>query len=470
MSGGQTINVAGQRRPAALAAFYLAMTAGAVAMFFVVRWIGEVYLAHGEEAKTVANPVSGEGFRPLPHFLAALIAVIVLARLLVLVLDRFGQPRVIAEVVAGIILGPSLLGVVWPGAMEFLFPGAVLPILAMVAQLGIVLYMFLIGLHMNTSMLRSRAQATVLISHVSIVFPFLLGVILCAAAVSRFCAEWELVHEFLAVFGFVLATTAFPVLARILTDRGIAETELGVIALSCAAADDVTAWCLLAIVVGVTQGTVSNAVATIVVALVFIVLMLGVARPAMKKLFESDERIRNSPHVMTWIVVAILASALITDAIGIHAIFGAFILGAIIPHDSPLAGEFRNKLEDLVTILLMPAFFAYTGVRTQIGLLTHWTDWLICGLIILAATVGKFGGTVIAARFSGLNWRTSASLGAPMNMRGLMELIVLNIGLDLGVISSRLFTMMVLMALVTTFATTPVVNAISAWSSLKGAS
>jgi Kef-type K+ transport system membrane component KefB len=440
-----------------------------VGLFFVVRWVGEVYLTHGEEVKAFANQVSGEGFRPLPHFLAALIAVIVLARLLALVLDRFGQPRVIAEVAAGIVLGPSLLGMVWPSAMEFLFPSAVLPILAMVAQLGIVLYMFLIGLHMNTSILRSRAQATVLISHVSIVFPFLLGAVLALLLYRDFAPSGSTFTSFSLFLGLSLAVTAFPVLARILTDRGIAETELGVIALSCAAADDVTAWCLLAIVVGVTQGTVSNAVATIVVSLVFIALMLGVARPVTKKLFGSDEWMRNSPHAMTWIVVAILASALITDKIGIHAIFGAFILGAIIPHDSPLAGEFRNKLEDLVTILLMPAFFACTGVRTQIGLLTHWTDWLICGLIILAATVGKFGGTVLAARFSGLNWRTSASLGALMNTRGLMELIVLNIGLDLGVISLRLFTMMVLMALVTTFATTPAVNALAARSGLKAA-
>jgi Kef-type K+ transport system membrane component KefB len=439
-----------------------------VALFFVVRWIGEAYLAHGEEATTTAHQVAGEGFRPLPHFLAALIAVIVLARLLALVLDRFGQPRVIAEVVAGIVLGPSLLGMVWPSAMEFLFPSAVLPILAMVAQLGIVLYMFLIGLHMNTSILRSRAQATVLISHVSIVFPFLLGAVLALLLYRDFAPSGSSFTSFSLFLGLSLAVTAFPVQARILTDRGIAETELGVIALSCAAADDVTAWCLLAIVVGVTQGTVANAVATIVVAIVFIVLMLGVARPVTKKLFENDEWMRN-PHVMTWIVVAILASALITDEIGIHAIFGAFILGAIIPHDSPVADELRNKLEDLVTILLMPAFFAYTGVRTQLGLLTHWTDWLICGLIILAATVGKFGGTVIAARFSGLNWRMATSLGALMNTRGLMELIVLNIGLDLGVISPRLFTMMVLMALVTTFATTPVVNAISARSRLKAA-
>jgi Kef-type K+ transport system membrane component KefB len=235
------------------------------------------------------------------------------------------------------------------------------------------------------------------------------------------------------------------------------NTELGVVALSCAAIDDVTAWCLLAFVVGVAQAKINGAIGTILYAIGYIAIMLVVVRPLAVRYLGHDA---DAPQrrMAVWVLVALLFSAMTAEWIGIHAIFGAFLLGAIIPHDSDVAVDFQHKLEDIVKILLLPAFFAYTGMRTKIGLVDDLEAWMFTLVIILVATLGKFGGTLAAARATGLNWRLSAALGTLMNTRGLMELIVLNIGLELGVISPKLFAMMVIMALVTTLATTPVLH------------
>jgi K+:H+ antiporter len=256
-----------------------------------------------------------------------------------------------------------------------------------------------------------------------------------------------------------MSITAFPVLARILTDRGIQKTPLGVVALGCAATDDVTAWCLLAFVVGVAQARIGGAFAVLALTLAYIAVMFLFVRPVATRFFarytEADDL---TPNLVALVFAALLISSLITEYIGIHAVFGAFLLGAIIPHNSPVARALTGRLEDLVTILLLPAFFAFTGMRTQIGLVAGYEQWLLCGLIILVATAGKFGGTLAAGRLTGLGWRDAAALGLLMNTRGLMELIVLNIGLDLGVISPTLFAMMVLMALVTTMAASPLLQ------------
>ncbi len=443
-----------QRPPSTLLTGYFLLAVVAVIAFFVIRAIGESTFGTNDPALVAPTK---HVFHPLPHLLGGLMAVILLARLLNIVLDRLGQPRVISEVIAGIMLGPSLLGRISPDAMTFLFPAEVLPILGMLAQLGIILYMFLVGLHLDASLLRARAHSTVVISHVSILVPFLLGAGLALWLYKQFAPAGVSFTSFALFLGLAMAITAFPVLARILTDRKIEKTEIGVIALSCAAADDVTAWCLLGIVVGITQANVIGAITTIVFALAYIVLMLGVARPLVKRRFEKSP-LQPNFNTITWVIVALLCSALLTEVIGIHAVFGAFLFGAVIPHDSDLAHSFRIKLEDAITIILMPMFFAYTGMRTEIGLLSEGKDWLICGLIVAIATLGKFGGTFLAARFTGLNWRTSGALGALMNTRGLMELVVLNIGLDLGVISPALFAMMVIMALVTTIIAAPLLK------------
>jgi Kef-type K+ transport system membrane component KefB len=397
----------------------------------------------------------------LVHVLAALLAVLVAGRLLGLLFRYVGQPPVIGEVVGGILLGPSLLGQVWPGAAQFILPPSVAPYLGVIAQLGVILYMFLVGLELNPGALRERARMLLVISHAGIAVPFVLGVALAWLLYPRFAGGEVPFISFALFVGVALAITAFPVLARILTDRRMQKTPLGILALGCSAAGDVTAWCLLAFVVGVAQAKVGGAFLVLGLTAGYIGFMFLIVRPLAARILERFDEVRLTPGVIAVAFAALLLSALTTELIGIHAIFGAFLLGAIIPHDSAIAGALTRKLEDLVTVLLLPAFFAFTGMRTQIGLVAGLEQWLLCGLIILAATAGKFGGTLASARLTGLGWREAAGLGVLMNTRGLMELIVLNIGLDLRVISPELFAMMVLMALVTTLATTPVLQLIT---------
>jgi Kef-type K+ transport system membrane component KefB len=440
-----------------LTAAYTAMIVAAIALFLLVRHFGEQLVPAAGSVKPTGAATAAHG-DVLYHVLVALLAIILLGRWLGKAFEYVGQPRVIGEMVAGIVLGPSLLGRVWPEATAFLLPADVAPSLKIIAEVGVILYMFLIGLELNAGMLRSRAHATIAISHASIVTPFLLGAVLALWLYKPLAPAGVPFTSFALFMGVAMSITAFPVLARILGDRKMETTELGVVALSCAAIDDVTAWCLLAFVVGVAQSEVGGAVETIGMALAYIAFMLVVVRPLAARYFGASSRNVPKRRMAVWVLVALLMSAATAEWIGIHAIFGAFLLGAVIPHESEVARDFREKLEDFIKILLLPAFFAYTGMRTQIGLVSGAEAWLFCGVIIVVATLGKFGGTLVAARATGLPWRMSTALGILMNTRGLMELIVLNIGLELGVISPELFAMMVIMALVTTMATTPVLH------------
>jgi Kef-type K+ transport system membrane component KefB len=443
--------------------FYTLLTAACIGCFFVIRAVGErlprpeVAGASQMQPESAKPPAASSG-HALPRLLLALAAVIVVGRLFAAALERLGQPPVIGEVLAGIALGPSLLGWICRAGFGMetspLLPPDVAPHLSLIAQLGVILYMFLVGLEFNVGLLKSHAHAAVAISHASIIVPFLLGSGLALGLFSRLAPAGTPFTSFALFMGVAMAVTAFPVLARILTDRGISQSELGVLALSCAAVDDVTAWCLLAFVAGVVTSQVSGAAIVLALSLLYIGLMLLLVRPLAAKLIATQGK-KLSATGVALVFAALLLSALATEAIGIHAVFGAFLLGVVIPHDSHIAQSLKGGLEQVVLVLLLPAFFAYTGMRTQIGLVDGWQQWLICGVIVLVASVGKFGGTLAAARLAGLDWQTSSSLGILMNTRGLMELIVLNIGLDLGVISPTLFAMMVLMALATTLATTP---------------
>jgi Kef-type K+ transport system membrane component KefB len=442
-------------------AAYVGMVLGGVALFLLVRRYGETLSAPPPAAVASAAPAA-TNVAPdaVLHLLLALAAVVVIGRLLGFALRAVGQPPVIGEVVAGILLGPSLLGRVAPELASYILPASVAPFLNIVAQLGVVAYMFLVGLELNVDVVRERAHATVATSHASIVLPFVLGSVLALLLYPRLATSDVSFTSFALFMGVAMSVTAFPVLARILKDRRMTQTELGAVALACAAADDVTAWCLLAFVVGVTQAEIESAAWVAVLTLAFIAAMFFVARPIVARLVARSRDAEPTLDVLAVALVGLLVSALITEHIGVHAIFGAFLFGAIIPHDSRLARTLIDKLEVFVTVLLLPAFFALTGMRTEIGLLSGVAEWLLCGLIIVVATAGKFGGTLAAARLTGMKWRDAASLGILMNTRGLMELVVLNVGLDLGVISPRLFTMMVIMALVTTLATTPVLELI----------
>lgn len=408
---------------------------------------------------------SGAGGSALAHLLATLAAVVGLGWILGRLCARLGQPPVIGEVVAGILLGPSLLG---PANAARLLPSAAAPLLGAVAQLGVILYLFTIGLGMHGDAVRRRAGATIAIAQVGIVVPFLGGAALAVPLFARLAPPGVALLPFALFLGTAMAITAFPVLARILADTGLERTPLGSLALAAAAIADVSAWCLLAVVTGIAKAEVGAGFAVVAGALVYLAALLGVVRPLVARALAGQGAADPSRGTVALVFTGLLLSALATEAIGIHALFGAFLFGAVIPHDSGVAKALGRALEAPVGILLLPAFFAFTGMRTRIDLVSGAGDWMLCAIIVVAATAGKFGGTFLAAWFSGMAARDAAGLGALMNTRGLMELIVLNVGLDLGVISPALFSMLVLMALATTFATAPLLKLIRPSPSFQG--
>ncbi|MGZ7041238.1 MAG: cation:proton antiporter domain-containing protein [Thermoanaerobaculia bacterium] len=452
-----------RRGPASFLAYAL-MIAAAIGLFLVIRSAGSTLVAPA--VKDVAPTTATGRADVLLDVLLALVVVIIAARICGALCKRIHQPPVIGEVIAGILIGPSLLGRISPAAMTFVLPPKVMPLLAIIAQIGVILFMFLVGLELDTSKLKHRTHATIAISHASILVPFLLGSAL-ALWLYPTLATSDVPFTFFALFvGVSLSVTAFPVLARILTDRGIQSTHMGTIALACAAVDDVTAWCLLAFLVALIKARAADAIVTFGLTGLYVAFMLIVARPLIARAVRAQEvRKSISQSAIAVVLVGLLLSTLATEAAGIHAIFGAFLLGAIIPHDSMLARDLNYKLSDLVVVLLLPAFFALTGMRTQIGLVQGASQWMLCGVIVATACIGKFGGSFVAARITGLGTRDSAALGVLMNTRGLMELIVLNLGLDLHILTPTLFAMLVIMAVVTTLATAPALHLITVGSS-----
>jgi Kef-type K+ transport system membrane component KefB len=450
---------------------YAAMISVAVGGFLLARSYAADLTAPAPSAAVLAvgGATLAKRVEVLPHVLIALVVVLAASRGLGLLFQRIHQPPVIGEVLAGILLGPSLLGAAAPSASAFILPAEVAPSLSILAQVGVILFMFLVGVELDTGLLRKRSHATVAISHASIIAPFTLGTILAVALYPRLSSSNVSFTSFALFMGVSMSVTAFPVLARILTDRRMHRTRLGVIALTCAAVDDVTAWCLLAFVVSVVQSGGQGIGFTLGMTAAYGILMLTAGRFLVRRFVGRVEALgRVTRDHVTIVFVALLLSALATETIGIHALFGAFLLGVLVPHRSLLASEIMHRLEDLVVLLLLPAFFAFTGMRTQIGLVQGAESWAMVGAILLVACLGKFGGSTLAARLTGSSWRESASIGVLMNTRGLMELIVLNIGLDLGVISPTLFAMLVLMALVTTFATTPVLHLLTRGGATEG--
>ncbi|MBW4630858.1 MAG: cation:proton antiporter [Iphinoe sp. HA4291-MV1] len=392
--------------------------------------------------------------------LVEVLIVIGLSRLVGLAFRWINQPLVIGEIVAGIMLGPSLFGWVAPGLAVTLFPPETIPFLNVLSQVGLIFFMFLIGLELNPKYLSGNLEIAVLTSHVSILVPFSLGTLLAVLLYPLVSNASVSFTAFALFLGAAMSITAFPVLARIITENNLQGTRLGTLALTCAAVDDVTAWCLLAVAIAVAHtGSIVKAIPTILYSLIYIGLMLTVGRTLLQHLATHYRRTgRLSQFVLALIYVGVVASALITELIGIHLIFGAFLLGAAMPKDVGLVRELAIKTEDFVLIFLLPVFFAYSGLRTQIGLLNSPELWGLCLAVLAVAIIGKYVGTYVAARVSGISNREASALGWLMNTRGLTELIVLNIGLSLGVISPLLFTMLVIMALVTTFMTSPLLE------------
>lgn len=440
-------------------------------MYFTVQW-GKAL----EPGRNIVIPFSGKSQwaefvsalennleHPLALLLVQIVTIILAARLLGWICKKIGQPSVIGEIAAGILLGPSFLGMYFPGFSAALFPTQSLGNLQFLSQIGLILFMFVVGMELDLKVLRNQAREAVVISHASIVIPFALGLGLAYFIYENFAPLGVQFTSFGLFLGIAMSITAFPVLARIVQERGINKTRLGTVVITCAATDDITAWCILAAVIAIVKaGSFVSAIYIILLAGAYVLLMLKVVKPFLKRVGDLHTTRENlSKPVVAIFFLTLILSSYITEIIGIHALFGAFMAGAIMPENMKFRNIFIEKVEDVALVLLLPLFFVFTGLRTQIGLLNHLYLWEVCGLIILVAVVGKFFGSALAARFVGQSWKDSLTIGALMNTRGLMELVVLNIGYDLGVLTPEIFAMMVIMALVTTFMTGPALDLIN---------
>lgn len=394
---------------------------------------------------------------PLAILLAQIVTIIFVARFFGWICKKIGQPTVIGEIIAGIVLGPSLIGMYFPEFSSALFPTQSLGNLQFLSQIGLILFMFVIGMELDLKVLKNKAHEAVVISHASIIIPFALGMGLAYFIYESFAPQGVQFLSFGLFLGIAMSITAFPVLARIVQERGLHKTRLGTIVITCAAADDITAWCLLAAVIAIVKaGSFVSALYIIGLAAAYVLLMIKVVRPFLKRVGDLHSTRENlSKPIVAIFFLTLIISSYATEVIGIHALFGAFMAGAIMPENTRFRSIFIEKVEDVALVLLLPLFFVFTGLRTEIGLLNDPFLWKVTGLIILVAVVGKFIGSALAAKFVGQNWKDSLTIGALMNTRGLMELVVLNIGYDLGVLTPEIFAMMVIMALVTTFMTGP---------------
>lgn len=452
--------------------FYILVTGGFSALILWILSKGK-FLEKGREVVLVdakenqwsefLTSITHNLQHPLAILLAQIVTIILVARFFGWMFRKIGQPSVIGEIIAGIFLGPSLVGMYFPEFSSALFPAASLGNLQFLSQIGLILFMFVIGMELDLKVLKNKANEAVVISHASIVIPFSLGIGLAYFIYYRFAPQGIEFLSFSLFMGISMSITAFPVLARIVQERGIHKTRLGTIVITCAAADDITAWCILAVVIAIVKaGSFVSSLYVIGFALLYVSAMIFFVKPFLKRIGDlySTKSKLNKPVVAIFFLTLILSSYL-SEIIGIHALFGAFMTGAIMPDITKFRTIFIEKVEDVSVILLLPLFFVFTGLRTQIGLLNDPYLWKVTGVIILVAVVGKFFGSALAAKFVGQSWRDSLTIGALMNTRGLMELIVLNIGYDLGVLTSEVFTMMVIMALVTTMMTGPALDLIN---------
>ena len=390
------------------------------------------------------------------HLLLGGAVILFTARTVGALLHKIHQPHLIGQIIAGILLGPSLLGEIWPSAFEFLFPPNLMTYLDVLAQLGLIFYMFLVGLELDFGLMRGGDHAARRVSYVTIMAPFLMGVALAPWLHTTLGDDGF--TDFALFLGVAMSATGFPVLARILTDRGLYKTRIGTVALSVGAVNDVTAWCMLAVVITVARATgMLRSVLTIGVLMLFIAFMIYAVRPVLHRVSSYYERRGAlSGTFLAALFVGLLLSALVTDKLKIHVIFGAFLFGVIMPHDSRFVGDLTEKLEDFSVVFLLPFFFTFSGIRTDIFAIgTSLSRWLMTLAILAVAIVGKWGGSKLAARFAGLDWKEAGALGVLVNCRGLTELIILNIGLQLGVLSPAIFAMLVIMAVVTTLMTEP---------------
>jgi Kef-type K+ transport system membrane component KefB len=409
--------------------------------------------------KFTATKQRSEFGKLVAAFFLAVAIVLIIARLFGILAERIGQPRVMGEVIAGICLGPSVLGAISANLQAAIFPTDILPAFGIAANLGLIFYMFLIGMEVDRDQLKGKATQAALISNASVAVPLLLGFAVALPLYKLVGPDKKFV-AFALFMGVSMSITAFPVLARILAERRMLKSGIGSLAIACAAIDDVTAWFLIALATTIAiSGSLGDVAATIGEATAFVLVMVVVVRRILARMATAfDELGRIPPAWFAAVIVGVLLSSYLTETINIAIIFGAFIMGTVMPRHARLTEEVTRRIEDFVVTLLLPMFFVYTGLRTNIGLLDRPALWLITVGLVLIAIVGKLAGAMAAARFGGMDWRASAVIGTLMNTRGLTELIVLNIALDAGAISNALFAALVLMAILTTLMAGPLLK------------
>lgn len=394
------------------------------------------------------------------RFFLQLVVILAACQATAWVFRRLGQSQVVSEMIAGVLLGPSLLGWLWPAAQAYLFPQASMPILFSVAQVALVLYMFLVGLEFDVDLLRARARSAAFVSAAGIAVPFVLGGAIAVWLARRpdlpAFGEGVSLAQAVLFTGAAMSITAFPMLARIIHEQGLSRTSLGTLALSAGSLDDAAAWCLLAVVLSAFGNDPSIAVTAVGGGGLFLLFTLFVLRRLLAPL---GRRVKGpgemSASLFTQVLVVVMLGAFVTDALRIYAVFGAFLTGAAMPKGA-FAEELRGRIEPLTVGFLLPLFFVYSGLNTRIGLVASPTLALVALAVLVAACLGKGVACWAAARLSGESHRDALATGALMNARGLMELIILNIGLERGIIQPTLFTIFVLMAVVTTLMATPV--------------
>lgn len=435
---------------------YLSLSAGKQFDNYQVEGIEKSPGAFALFAETVKNNIGN----PFVVLLIQITVILLTVRLFSSLFKRIGQPGVIGEIIAGIVLGPSLLGSCCPELFDAVFPASSFNTLGLLSQIGLMLFMFVIGLELDFNLLKHKLNQTLIISHAGIVVPFFMGTAISILVYEQYAADYTAFIPFALFIGISMSITAFPVLARILQEKGMVNSNVGILSIASAANDDVTAWCLMAIVIAIARaGSFVSALFTIGITIGYILFMFFILRPAFIKLGKQKmihENISNS--FVGFIFIIMIISAAITEMIGIHAIFGAFMAGVIMPPDWRFRNVMIEKVRDVSVVLFLPLFFAFTGLRTHIGLINTPALWGICGLFILFAIAGKLGGCAVAARLTGEKWRESIMIGTLMNTRGLMELIALNIGYEMGILPPEIFVILVIMALVTTFMTTPIIG------------
>ncbi len=395
--------------------------------------------------------------------LLQIITILLACRLFGWLFLKIGQPTVIGEIVAGIVLGPSVLGNLFPEIANFIFPIESLANINMLSQFGLILFMFAIGMELDLGEVRRKLNETIIISHTSTIVPFFFGMVTAFFLYDTYADRNTPFLSFALFISIAMSITAFPVLARIIQEKGMTKSHLGTIALASAANGDITAWCLLAVVVAIAQaGTMLSAIYNICFSVIYILLMFFAIRPFLRmigNIYHNKEVIDKG--LVAFMFLILLGSSYLTEILGLHALFGAFIAGVVMPSNAKFRKIMTEKVEDVSLSLFLPLFFASTGLRTEIGLLNSPELWTMCVIITLVAIAGKFGGAMVSSRFVGESWKNSLYIGALMNTRGLMELVVLTIGYEMGILTPPVFVMLVLMTLVTTFMTTPLLSFIT---------